>query len=115
MVDKITKALRKLDTKERRALRQIIRRIKSGELGALEVKKLKGRVNIYRARKGSLRVIFKTDKEEISIVAIERRQIERINKQRGTITCGYQGPKEYYMIEGAGHTFSEKGKQTSGV
>lgn len=40
----------------------------------LDIKKLKGHQNIFRVRKGKIRIIFTKDKKEILIFSIERRR-----------------------------------------
>lgn len=73
-MDKIAKALEGLSRKEREIIKSILLKIKGGILTGLDVKKLKNCEDIYRARKGKLRVIFKrTDNKNFSILAIERR------------------------------------------
>lgn len=73
-MDKIEKALAKLSPQEREALRVVLMRILAGDLGGLDVKKLKGRDNVYRVRKGKMRVIFlKRYDGGISVLAVERR------------------------------------------
>ena len=37
------------------------------------IKKLKGREDIFRVRKGNLRIIYRIEKEEIFILTVERR------------------------------------------
>ena len=108
IVDKIQKALQKLNPKERIAREEILERLASGkEIGldmklrparfrlrgnefsakararraswslfaTAEIKKLKGRGDIFRARKGSLRTIYRLDaKGKVFILAIERRR-----------------------------------------
>lgn len=73
MPDKITKALNKLSGQEKAKLKQILEQIKSGELGGLDLKRLKGHKDIFRVRKGDLRVIYRSVDSQISILAIERR------------------------------------------
>lgn len=74
MPDKIEKALRKLSEKERGRLKSLLLLIKSGTLNGLDLAKLKGTDDIYRVRKGDLRVIFRKTKDDvIMILAIERR------------------------------------------
>ena len=74
MPDKIEKALRKLSEKERGRLKSLLLLIKSGLLNGLDLAKLKGTENIYRVRKGDLRVIFqRATNGAITILAIERR------------------------------------------
>lgn len=73
MPDNIEKALRKLSNKERSRLREILIAIKAGRLDGLDVAKLKGYDDIYRVRKGDIRIIFRRMKIETSILAVERR------------------------------------------
>lgn len=74
MVDRITKALRKLSAKEQKALQQLLAHVKRGDIQQLDVKKLKGRSDIYRIRKGSLRIIYHSSKKgKITVLALERR------------------------------------------
>lgn len=74
MVDRITKALRKLSAKEQKALRQLLAQVRHGDIQQLDVKKLKGRSDIYRIRKGSLRIIYHRSKNgKITVLALERR------------------------------------------
>jgi mRNA-degrading endonuclease RelE of RelBE toxin-antitoxin system len=74
MTDRITKALNKLSPKEQKSLAELLQKIKKGQLESLDVKKLKGRTDLYRVRKGDLRVIFRrTDAGDIFILAVERR------------------------------------------
>ena len=74
-MDKIQKALQKLSPKEREWIRSILADLERGKQGGLDIKKLKGRDDIFRVRKGSLRVIYRMDaKRKIFVLAIERRR-----------------------------------------
>ena len=73
MTDRIEKALRKLSKKERSAIKEILLMIRNNKLTGLDIKKLKGRDDIFRIRKGSLRIILKKDAGSWYILAIERR------------------------------------------
>ena len=73
MPDKIEKALRNLSDKERQRLKIILAAIKDGRLDGLDVVKLKGYDDIYRVRKGDLRIIFRWTRVGIIILTIERR------------------------------------------
>lgn len=73
MVDRIEKALRKLTAKEQKSLKKMLVAIAANNLQGLDVKKLKNRTDIYRARKGSLRIIFSKKGSTIKILALERR------------------------------------------
>ena len=72
-MDKIGKALQKLTDKEQVNIKNILLQIKDGDLEKLDVKKLKGQNNIFRVRKGKLRIIFKKDNDDLMILTIERR------------------------------------------
>lgn len=73
MVDRIDKALRRLALKERRAIGELAVRIQKGGLAGLDIKKLRGTDDIYRVRKGDLRIIFRKSADDVFILAIERR------------------------------------------
>ena len=74
MVDRIQKSLRKLSQKERVQLGDIIQRIRNNQMKDLDIKKLHGREDIFRVRKGAIRVIFQRGSSgETQIIAVERR------------------------------------------
>ena len=73
-MDRIEKALSKLTSKEREKIKAILTEIKSGKTEGLDVKKLKGREDIFRVRKGTLRVIYRIlESSDIVILEIARR------------------------------------------
>ena len=73
-MDKIAKALLKLLPKENKQVKNILLKLKAGEMDGLDVKKLKNCDNIFRVRKGSLRIIFKkTADNQYFVLTIERR------------------------------------------
>jgi len=72
-VDKITKVLKKLSAKEREVVKHILEKLTSGNSTELDIKKLIGREDIYRIRKGNLRIIYQKVGGCISILAVERR------------------------------------------
>ena len=55
---KIQKLLNSLSEKEKSKIKEILFKIKSQDFNNLDIKKLKGREDIFRARKGKLRIIF---------------------------------------------------------
>jgi mRNA-degrading endonuclease RelE of RelBE toxin-antitoxin system len=73
MVDKIEKALKKLTEKERKIVKNIFINIQREKTKDLDLKKLKGRNDIFRVRKGKIRIVFRKNKESILILSIERR------------------------------------------
>jgi mRNA-degrading endonuclease RelE of RelBE toxin-antitoxin system len=72
-MDKIQKALKRLTEKERGRFKALLVQIERGDLKGLDIKKLKDREDIYRVRKGDMRVIFRKHKNAIYILALERR------------------------------------------
>lgn len=60
-MDTIEKALRKLSEKERGWVKEIVAKIVSNELEGLNVEKLAGHDDIFRIRKGDIRIIFRRD------------------------------------------------------
>lgn len=70
----LKKLLSKLDKEEREITESLIEKIISLNWRKLDIKKLKGHQNIFRVRKGKIRIIFAKDKKDIFILAIERRR-----------------------------------------
>lgn len=71
MVTKINKLLKKLSLKKREQIIKVTKKIITGKLDNLDVKKLKNKQNIYRVRVGSLRIIFYMKNSDIRILEIE--------------------------------------------
>lgn len=80
MVDRVQKALDKLTAKEKEAVKDILTRLKNRQLDNLDIKKLKGKDDIFRVRKGSIRIIYQ-DKGDggIFVLTIERRNDNTYN------------------------------------
>ena len=76
-MDKIEKALQKLSKKERDVTQKILNRLLKNQLTGLDRKKLKGHSDIFRIRKGDIRIVYRVDPaRQIFILAIERRSEE---------------------------------------
>jgi len=73
-MDKIKKALRKLSQKERNRIKEVLKKINQAETRSLDLKKLKGYSDIFRVRKGDLRIIYRQTGKQIFILRIERRK-----------------------------------------
>lgn len=79
-MDKIAKALQNLSAKERIFIKNILLKIKINSLSGFDLKKLKNCDNIFRIRKGKLRIIFKKQENgQYFILAIERRSDKTYN------------------------------------
>lgn len=80
MVDKIQKALNKFSNKEKSLVKNLLKKIKTSEVKGLDIKKLKGYDNIFRIKKGKIRIIYRTEKENIFILTIEKRSKKTYTK-----------------------------------
>lgn len=73
-MDKIQKALGKLTAKEQNKVKEVLIQLKNRRIENLNIKKLKGRDDVFRIRKGEIRIIYRIDiKNNILILSIERR------------------------------------------
>lgn len=72
-MNKIQKALNKLSDKERKLVQEILTRLNAGDVLGLDIQKLKGHSDIFRLRKGDIRIIYKQKQKDIFILAVERR------------------------------------------
>lgn len=73
MTDRIEKFLAKLNKKESETYRDIVKAILSNNFDMYDVKKMSGYSNIFRIRKGRLRIIFKKDDEGNEILHVGNR------------------------------------------
>lgn len=70
----LDKQLKKFSPKERTEIEYLVKRIVARDLTGFDCKKLKGLKNLFRVRKGRIRIIFElVDSKESNIIAIERR------------------------------------------
>jgi len=72
-MDKIDKVLQKLTSQERQELKDILSRINSGNIQGLDLKKLRSKQDIFRVRKGKIRIIFYNKDNAIKVLSLERR------------------------------------------
>ena len=78
-MDRLRKLLRSLSVNEENALNELLEKIYARKLKGSDVKKLKGKLNIYRVRMGDLRVIFHDDGAQIAILFAGRRNDNTYN------------------------------------
>ncbi|HEY4479294.1 MAG: hypothetical protein A3H69_00210 [Candidatus Sungbacteria bacterium RIFCSPLOWO2_02_FULL_47_9] len=70
----LDKQLRKFSPKERAEIEDLVEKILERDLTGLNCKKLKGSRNLFRVRKGRIRIIFELiGNKEPNIMTIERR------------------------------------------
>lgn len=73
-MDKITKFLKKLTPTELDSTLDLLEKIKKREIIGLNIKKLKGYESIFRARKGSIRILYRADaKGDYHLLDIRRK------------------------------------------
>ena len=74
-MDRIDKFLKKLSAEQRMRIEKLVGQIIKNELRRLDVKKLRGSQNLYRVKKGNIRIIFKkVSGQGAVIISIERRK-----------------------------------------
>ncbi len=73
MTDRITKALKKLTPREQKDFKKILLDIQNNRFGEYDVKRLVGKSDIFRIRKGRYRIIFHAKGDQISILTLEKR------------------------------------------
>lgn len=73
MADQIQKFLARLSRSEFELVEALLLDIVNGELSHLDNKPLKGHKNVYRVRKGKVRVVYSRIGSEIKILQISRR------------------------------------------
>lgn len=72
-MDAILKALKKFSAQERVWSKEIIARLLADDMKNLNIKQLKGRDDIFRVRKGDIRIIYRKQGKQIFILDIGRR------------------------------------------
>jgi len=67
-MDKISKAIQKLNSKDALKIADVIELLIQGKLDTLDIKRLKDRQDIFRVRVGTYRIIFKQKKGKVFIL-----------------------------------------------
>ena len=73
MADKIKKILAKLTVKEQEIVKLLILRVKLGDTDGLNISHLKGHTDLFRVKKGRIRIVYRMKSSKILIVRIDRR------------------------------------------
>ena len=73
-MDKIEKALSKFSAKEKEIVKDILDKLEKDIFLGFNTQKLKGHKDIFRIRRGNIRIIYRrTEVKKIFILAVERR------------------------------------------
>jgi len=80
-MDKIKKALNKLNSKERQQLKKVLFQIDNKDFQNLDLKKLKGKDDVFRIRKRNMRIIFHKLNNSIKVLSVERRSSKTYKKE----------------------------------
>ena len=64
-MDPIEKALAKLSKKERKIVKDVLDNLQNRTFEGIDIKKLKGHDNIFRVRKGNIRILYRTDNANV--------------------------------------------------
>ncbi len=80
-MDRVDKALRKLSAGQRASLKKVLTQIKSGAVSELDIVKLRGAKDIYRIRRGDMRIIAIKSKGGSMILTVERRTTTAYKKR----------------------------------
>ena len=70
---KLEKEIARLSAKEKEVVHNILVSLDSGNTHGFDIKKLRGHDDIFRVRKGDIRVIFRIVQGEYIVVGIKRR------------------------------------------
>ena len=73
-MDKIQKATEKLTKKEKQWTKEIIKMLQSGRFSNLDIKKLKNMENVFRVKKGNIRIVYQIRNNRIFILKVGRRK-----------------------------------------
>ena len=73
-MDKIDKALNELIFKEKERIKNIIKALQLGRFDNLDIKKLKGFQDVFRVRRGGLRIVYQLLGRRIIILKIDKRK-----------------------------------------
>lgn len=73
-MDKIDKALNELIFKEKGRIKNIIKALQLGRFDNLDIKKLKGFQDVFRVRKGRLRIVYQLLGRKIIFLKIDKRK-----------------------------------------
>jgi mRNA-degrading endonuclease RelE of RelBE toxin-antitoxin system len=72
-MDAIKKALKKLTNKEKESVKDILSKLDTGNSQGLDIKKFKGREDVFRVKRGDLRIIYRKAGRDVFILFIGRR------------------------------------------
>lgn len=79
-MDRVKKFLRKLSPSDQDDIGGVLQKIKKGNTEGLNVKKLRGYTNLFRVRKGDIRIVFHQEDGNFNVIFIGRRGDSKYNQ-----------------------------------
>ena len=73
-MDKIDKAIRKFTDGEKKWVREITKALRMKRFDDLNTKKLRGMENIFRVKKGHVRVVYQIRNDQVFVLKVGRRK-----------------------------------------
>ena len=73
-MDNIDKVLRKLSSNEKLKIKGMLKALRSGRFERLDIKKLKGAEDLFRVRKGKLRIIYQIRANHVFVLRLGYRK-----------------------------------------
>ncbi|MFH1402233.1 MAG: type II toxin-antitoxin system RelE/ParE family toxin [Patescibacteria group bacterium] len=77
---KIDKFLSKLNRKNRDSIEFLIKKVLERKFDNLDNKKLKGFEDIFRVRKGTIRIVYQRNENKVIILVVDKRDDDTYNK-----------------------------------
>ena len=74
-MNKIDKAIQKLTKKEKKLVKEVVKALRLGRFDNLDIKKLKGESDIFRVRKGRVRIIYQIRNSQTFILKVGHRKV----------------------------------------
>lgn len=72
-MDRVKKFLKKLSPSDQEEIDDVLQKIEKGNIKDLNIKKLKGYKNLFRVRKGNIRIVFSQEEKNFNVIFIGKR------------------------------------------
>ncbi len=67
-MDLVRKFLDKLDARRRAGIADVLEKLEARDFSGLDIKKLKGKQNLFRVRKGRIRILYSIGEDDVILV-----------------------------------------------